>query len=223
MWPSFTGGMVTKFQSAEAEQMLTWLRDDVWPYVNPQYINYAFMQEPLLAGEVWVAFDHTARLLTAFNEKPDDFVAFPAPSGPAGLGFMPVIAGFGIPKTAPHPEAAMEAINYLTTPEVQGRVLRELGFFGSERRRYDRPAASMPSSWRRSPRNRILTSTARVAAGGLGARGEINQIFRNVCPDRMIEDVVRCLPKAANLRSCWTTGAPWARRTLRRTVPGGAR
>ena len=42
------------------------------------------MQEPLLTGEVWVAFDHVARLADAFNQKPDDFVAFPAPAGPGG-------------------------------------------------------------------------------------------------------------------------------------------
>ena len=28
-----------------------------------------------------------------FNERPNDFVAFPAPAGPTGRGFMPVIAG----------------------------------------------------------------------------------------------------------------------------------
>ena len=145
MWPSFTGGMVSNFQSNEAAAMLEWLRDDLWPYVNPQSINYAFMQEPLLAGEVWVAFDHTARLLNAFNEKPDEFVAFPAPAGPAGLGFMPVIVGLGIPKTAPNPEAAMQAIDYLTTPEVQARVLKRHGLLPrGGRRRHLRSAG-----WRR--------------------------------------------------------------------------
>ena len=44
---------------------------------------------------MWVAWDHTARLADAFNQKPDDFVAFPAPAGPAGRGFMPVVAGIG--------------------------------------------------------------------------------------------------------------------------------
>ena len=82
MWPSFTGGMVSNFRSTEAMDMMAWLRDTLWPTINPQSISYEFMQEPLLSGEVWVAFDHTARLLNAFNEKPDDFVAFPAPAGP---------------------------------------------------------------------------------------------------------------------------------------------
>ena len=74
---------------------------ELWQYTNPASTGYAFMQQPLLTEEVWIAFDHVARLADAFNQKPDDFVAFPAPAGPAGRGFMPVVAGIGIPRTAP--------------------------------------------------------------------------------------------------------------------------
>jgi multiple sugar transport system substrate-binding protein len=88
MFPSFTGGMVTNFKSPEAVAMFEFIQNDLWPYVHPQYTAYEFMQEPLLAGEVWIAFDHTARLINALNEKPDDFVTFPAPAGPARRGFM---------------------------------------------------------------------------------------------------------------------------------------
>ncbi len=35
MWPSFTGGMVTNFKSADAAAMLTWVSESLWPYVNP--------------------------------------------------------------------------------------------------------------------------------------------------------------------------------------------
>jgi multiple sugar transport system substrate-binding protein len=87
------------------------------------------MQEPLVTGDVWVAFDHTARLAEAFNQKPDDFVAFPAPAGPSGRAFMPVVAGLAIPKTAPDVEAARSLIEYLTRPEVQVATLRETAFF----------------------------------------------------------------------------------------------
>src|SRR5215216_3360460 len=129
LWPSFTGGMVTKFKSQEAADMLAWARDSLWPTIHPESINYEFMQEPLLSGEVWVAFDHVARLIQAFNEQPDNFVAFPAPAGPAGRGYMPVIVGLGIPNDAPNPEAAMDLIDYLTQPETQAKILRELSFF----------------------------------------------------------------------------------------------
>ena len=57
-----------------------------------------------MSGEVWVAFDHTARLLDAFNSDPEKFVAFPAPAGAVGRGFMPVIVGLGMPAAAQNPE-----------------------------------------------------------------------------------------------------------------------
>lgn len=222
MWPSFTGGMVSQFQSKGAEEMLTWLRDELWPYINPQSISYSFMQEPLLAGEVWVAFDHTARLLNAFNEKPDDFVAFPAPAGPAGRGFMPVIVGLGIPKTAPHPEAAMKAIEYLTSPAVQGKVLKELGFFpvvgGVDTTGLPRGIAiELEAVTRQANSADALPALLPV---GLGARGgEINQIFRNTF-DRVVlngEQIANVLTEeASNLQklmnetgaACWAPDPP---------------
>src|SRR5690606_21436671 len=73
--PTYTGSMVTEFRSAEAETAWTKFKE-LWQYVNPASTNYAFMQEPLLSGDVWVAFDHVARLGDAFNQRPDDFVAF---------------------------------------------------------------------------------------------------------------------------------------------------
>lgn len=57
------------------------------------------------------------------------FVAFPAPAGPAGRGFMPVVVGLGIPFSAPNPDGAESLIEFMLTPETQGAVLRDLGFF----------------------------------------------------------------------------------------------
>ncbi len=129
LFPSFTGGMVTGFKSPEAVEMMTFVRDELWPYVNEQSITYSFMQEPLLTGEVWVALDHTARLIEAFNQQPENFVAFPAPAGPAGRGFMPVVVGLGVPTNAPNPDGAVAFIQFLLMPETQGAILKELGFF----------------------------------------------------------------------------------------------
>jgi multiple sugar transport system substrate-binding protein len=128
LYPSFTGGVVRTYKSAEAEAMWTAFRD-LWAHVNPRSTAYDFMQEPLLAEEVWIAFDHTARLLDAFNQRPDDFVAFPAPAGPAGRGFMPVVAGLAIPKGTPDRAASADLIAYMTQPETQLKVMREVGFY----------------------------------------------------------------------------------------------
>ncbi len=81
LYPSYTKSMVTKFRSAEAEAGWNKLKE-LWSYTNPNSTSYAFMQEPLLTEEVWVAFDHIARLADAFNQKPDDFVAFPGARRP---------------------------------------------------------------------------------------------------------------------------------------------
>lgn len=190
LWPSFTGGMVTEFRSAEAAEMLAWVRDSLWPTMNPESINYSFMQEPLLAGEVWVAFDHVARLVDAFNTEPETFVAFPTPSGPSGRGFMPVIVGLGIPADAPNPEQAAAVIEYLTRPEVQQQVLAELAFFPVVE---GVSTSSLPAgvALEAEAVEKLANSPDAIAAllpVGLGERGgEINQIFRNAF-DRVVFD-----------------------------------
>jgi multiple sugar transport system substrate-binding protein len=99
-YPSFTGGVVSTFKSSDAEAGWAKLKE-LWQQVNPNSTSYDFMQEPLLAGEVLIAFDHIARLKDALAAKPNDFVTFPAPAGPKGRGYMPVVAGLAIPKGRP--------------------------------------------------------------------------------------------------------------------------
>jgi multiple sugar transport system substrate-binding protein len=222
LWPSYTGGMVTKFKSQEAVAMLEWARDSLWPTIHPQSISYDFMQEPLLAGEVWVAFDHVARLIQAFNTEPENFVAFPAPAGPAGRGYMPVIAGLGIPNDAPDPEAAKALIDYLTQPETQKRVLSELAFF---------PVVSGVDTSDLPPGVALEAAAVEATVSaedalpalipvGLGPRGgEINDIFKAAFNRVVIdgEDAATVLEEeAANLQAlmnetgaaCWAPDPP---------------
>lgn len=128
LYPSYTGGVVTTFKSPEAVAMWTKFRE-LWKTVNPNSTNYGFMQEPLISGDVWIAFDHVARLIDALSRKPEDFVAFPAPSGPKGLGYMPVVAGLAIAKGAPQAEQAKQLIEYLTRPDVQVKTAKAVAFF----------------------------------------------------------------------------------------------
>lgn len=128
LYPSFTNSVVTDFRSDDAKAMWKWFKQ-LWTNVNPRSTAYNLMQEPLLTGEVWVAFDHTARLKDAFDQKPNDFVAFPAPAAKAGRGFMPVIAGLAIPKGTPDRAASVELIKYLSQPEVQVKTLKATGFY----------------------------------------------------------------------------------------------
>ena len=218
LWPSYTGGMVSQFKSQEAADMLAWARDSLWPNIHPQSISYEFMQEPLLSGEVWVAFDHVARLIEAFNEQPENFVAFPAPAGPAGRGFMPVVVGLGIPNDAPNPEAAMELIDYLTQPETQKRVLAELAFFPvvSGVDTADLPEGVALEAAAVEATVNAPDALPALLPVGLGARGgEINDIFKAAFNRVVIdgEDVNTVLEEEAAVLQALLdeTGAPcWA-------------
>jgi len=126
--PSYTGGVVTQYRSADAVSMWDAYKA-LWKHVNPNSTNYNFMQEPLLSGDVLIAWDHVARLQNAFRSKPDDFVAFPAPAGPKGRAFMPVLVGVAVPKTAPDAKGAIQLMDYLLKPETQIATLRASSFF----------------------------------------------------------------------------------------------
>jgi len=128
LYPSYTGGVVVPFRSPAAEAMWRSFAA-LWTSVNPNSTSYNFMQQPLLSGDVWIAFDHIARVLDALRQKPDEFVAFPAPAGPKGRGYMPVLAGLAVMKGAPDVRGATALIDYLTQPETQIGAARSLGFF----------------------------------------------------------------------------------------------
>ncbi len=128
LYPSYTGGLVTTYRSDDAVKMWTDVKA-AWEYVNPQSVTYNNMQDPLLSEEVWVTIDHTARVVNAFKNKPNDFVAAPAPAGPKGRYYMSVLAGLGITKGAPNRAGAEALIDYLTQPKVQSSYLREVSFY----------------------------------------------------------------------------------------------
>jgi multiple sugar transport system substrate-binding protein len=214
IYPSYTGGMVTTFKSSEAVEMWEFIID-MWQYVHPQSMVYAFMQEPLLAEEVWVAFDHTARLIEAFKAQPDDFVALPSPSGPEGLGYMPVAVGLAIPVTAPNQEGAEALIEYMTRPEVQVAVLREIGFFpviDVEYPGYVAVGIRMEGE-AVSKQAAAANAVPAMLPVGLGERsGEINKIYRDAFTRIVIdgEDIETVLEEeAVNLQTLMDeTGAP---------------
>lgn len=128
LYPSYTGGEVTGFKSPEAVQSWQMMKR-LWAVTNPQSTNYGFMQEPLQSGEVWVAWDHQARLIDALKNLPDQFQAVPAPSGPKGLGFMSVVVGLAIPVGAPNQKGAEAMIDYLTRSDNQKKTTGVVGFF----------------------------------------------------------------------------------------------
>lgn len=128
IYPSFTGAQVRRFKSPEAVEMWRYLRR-LWGVTHPSSFTYENMSEPLLRGEVLVAWDHVARLLPALRQRPDDFVVLPSPAGPRGRSFISVVVGLSIPRTAPNPELGARLIEYLTRPATQVVTLQGVGFF----------------------------------------------------------------------------------------------
>lgn len=126
LYPSFTGSMTEDFSGPEALAMWQYFRD-LWQYVDRSSVTTNRMDRALLNGDVWLAWDHCARLLQAFKERPDQFVAFPAPVGPKGRGMLSVLAGLGVPRGSGS-RASEELIEYLTRPGVQARTMESVGF-----------------------------------------------------------------------------------------------
>jgi len=180
-YPSFTGGLNTTFSSPGAVAMWEWFQS-AWSVSNPQGLTYNNMDVPLLSGEVLVAWDHTARLINALRETPDDFVTFPAPRGPEGLGQMPALAGLAIPNTAPDMEGSRALIDYLTLPETQLTTLREVAFFPA----IDIELPDDLEAGIQAEANAILATTSDPAVitsllpVGLGEQnGAYNKVFRD--------------------------------------------
>lgn len=218
--PSYANSTVTKFASAEAEAGWTMFKE-LWQYTNPASTNYAFMQEPLLSGDVWVAFDHIARLADAFNQRPDDFVAFPAPAGPMGRGFMPVLAGIAIPQGAPDMEASKRLASYMMQPETQVATLLATNFYPVTDADLpsDLPASAQalgPAITAMTTAEDALPSLLPVGLGDLG--GQFNQVYtdtfeRIILGNQPISDVLaqqadtlRGIMEQANA-PCWLPDA----------------
>jgi ABC-type sugar transport system, periplasmic component len=179
LYPSFTGSTLLRFRTSDANKMWEYFRD-LWQFVYPGSLVYSTMADPLIIDDVWIGWDHTARLLKVFEQRPNDFITFPAPIGPRGRGVMTVISGLSIPKDVQEPGNLSPLIDYLTRPEIQLRTLKETGFF---------PVVSF-SSQKEIPKNlQALFSTVQeqtsspksvltLVPAGLGNQGnDYNSIF----------------------------------------------
>ena len=219
--PAYTGSEVTKFRSPEAETAWNKFKE-LWQYTNPASTNYDFMQDPLLTGDVWLAFDHIARLGEAFNQKPDDFVAFPAPAGPMGRAFMPVLAGLAIPKGSPDLAKSKDLVKYMLQPEQQVATLLAMNFFPVTDAAL--PADLTKSAQALGPAVTAMTSAPDALPAllpvGLGDKGgQFNQVYVDTF-ERIVlggqdvrqvldqqAEVLRALMIEANAK-CWLPDAP---------------
>jgi multiple sugar transport system substrate-binding protein len=127
LYPSYTGTSVTGFKAPGAVVMWQTLRR-LWEVTSQSSVNYTYMQNPLLKGDVWIAWDHQARLEAAL-QRTDEFEAIPAPRGPMGRGYMTALVGLAIPKGAANQAGAGDLIDWLTRPAQQAEASASLSFF----------------------------------------------------------------------------------------------
>ncbi|WED24767.1 ABC transporter substrate-binding protein [Vibrio sp. JC009] len=128
LYPSFTGAVVNRFNSDDAHQMWDYFRR-LWHETNVGSLSYVGMSEPLLSEEVWIGWDHSARLTAAFEADSDKFVAFPAPAGPKGRSFMAIVSGLALPVGQNNSESAKATIEFMSNSQTQIEVSKETGFF----------------------------------------------------------------------------------------------
>ena len=195
---------------------------ELWEHTNPASTNFSFLQEQLLSEDVWIAFDHTSRLAQAFNERPDDFVAFPAPAGPEGRGFMPVLAGIAIPRTAPDMDAAKSLVAYLLEPETQIATLKATNFFPvvAVELPDDLPPAVKASGEAIAKMSSAPDANPGLLPAGLGDMGgDFNRVFVDTFErivlagqpiERVLEDQKRRLATIMERSGapCWAPDAP---------------
>jgi multiple sugar transport system substrate-binding protein len=182
-YPSYTGAMVKDFRSSAAVTMWEDLRK-LWEVSSPDSVKFDSMSDALLKEQVWVGFDHAARLFPALNERPQDFVVIPAPVGPKGRGFFYVLAGLAIPANTPDRAASNKLIEHLASPEIQAITFRETGFFpvvsnskadalsGNQRLVQVSTMAAMGQAFS----GKALVSAIPVSLGAQG--GKFNDVYR---------------------------------------------
>lgn len=221
LYPSYTDGVVRTFASDKAVAGWQAFRR-LWEHTNPASTNFSFLQEQLLSGDAWIVFDHTSRLAQAFNERPDDFVAFPAPAGPEGRGFMPVLAGVAIPRTAPDMAAAKKLVSYMLRPDTQIRTLRATNFFPVVKVNLpsDLPPAVKAAGDAVSKMSGAPDANPGLLPAGLGGKGgDFNRVFVDAFerivlggqdPKRVLNDLKPTLQAIMNETGapCWAPDAP---------------
>ncbi|MGQ9855975.1 MAG: ABC transporter substrate-binding protein [Fervidobacterium sp.] len=205
LYPSYTGAQVVKFDHPDALKMWEYLRE-LFKYVHPACTTWDNMDQPLLRGEVLIAWDHTARLKQAIVERPNDFVVTPVPRGPVGRGYIVVLVGLGVPKGANLSES-VKVIDFLTSSEAQNAILENVGFFPV----VEEATVSLPEGGLKILAQGVVKQSSTPDSiisfiPGLGAKGgEFNELYRQAFtrivfnkeyPGKVITEIA---PKLKNL------------------------
>ena len=112
-------------EAIKAWEIMVSMKDDFIPAV----LNVDNCVAPMKRQEAWFSWMHCARAGQVYSSNPANFVVAPVPEGPAGIGSIAGVSGYGILKNAPHKELAIKFLEYITRPDMQVKIAKGTGGF----------------------------------------------------------------------------------------------
>ncbi len=112
-------------EAIKAWEILVSMKDDFIPAV----LNVDNCVAPMKREEAWFSWMHCARAGQVYSANPANFVVAPVPEGPAGIGSIAGVSGYGILKNAPHFDLAIKFLEYITRPDMQVKIAKGTGGF----------------------------------------------------------------------------------------------
>jgi len=112
-------------EAIKAWEILVSMKDDFIPAV----LNVDNCIDPMKREESWLSWMHCARVGSVYSSNETNFVVGPAPEGPAGIGSIAGVSGYGIMKDAPNKELAIKFLEYITRPDMQVKISKGTGGF----------------------------------------------------------------------------------------------
>jgi multiple sugar transport system substrate-binding protein len=95
----------------------------------PSVLNIDSCVDPMMREESWLTVFHNARAGQVYASNPTAYTLAPAPSGPAGIGTIAGVSGYGIMKGSENYDLAVAFLEYLTRPEIQVKIAKGTGGF----------------------------------------------------------------------------------------------
>jgi len=112
-------------EAIKAWEILVSMKDDFIPAV----LNIDNCIDPMKREEAWLSWMHCARAGSVYLSNETLYSVAPAPEGPAGIGSIAGVSGYGIMKDAPHKELAIKFLEYITRPDMQVKISKGTGGF----------------------------------------------------------------------------------------------
>jgi multiple sugar transport system substrate-binding protein len=112
-------------EAIKAWEILVSMKDDFIPAV----LNIDNCIDPMKRQESWLSWMHCARAGSVYLSNETLYSVAPAPEGPAGIGSIAGVSGYGVMKGAPHKELAIKFLKYITSPDMQVKISKGTGGF----------------------------------------------------------------------------------------------